>query len=222
MSIFYTGVSSDPEVVVVEHLASIIKLKFDSTVADAIIPSLRDTPEWLKKMMSDSTLRMTLIELHDQNRNSTLIKTALKEICKMGHHRYVPALHYAILHYIALHCTTLHYTSLLCTVVHHTMLHCAALYTILITVHFYVRNLFTRFPVLFEELIVIIASITLTYSFHLYPVPLIHLRHSYHPLTSLTSSTYVTHIVHIRHSSHPLMSLVKSSSLFTPRAVPSY
>jgi hypothetical protein len=64
-----------------------IKLKFDSTIADAIIPKLRDTPGWLMKMMADITFRKMLIELHDQNRNSTLIKVALKEICKMGHHR---------------------------------------------------------------------------------------------------------------------------------------
>ena len=77
----------DPEAAVVEHLATMIKLKFDSTIADAIIPKLRDTPEWLMKMMADITFRKMLIELHDQNRNSTLIKVALKEICKMGHHR---------------------------------------------------------------------------------------------------------------------------------------
>ena len=66
-----------------------IKQKFDSTVADAIIPQLLDTPEWLKSMMSDSTFRKMLIELYDQNRNSTLIKVALKQICTMGHHRFV-------------------------------------------------------------------------------------------------------------------------------------
>lgn len=80
--------STDSEAAVVEHLAAMIKVKFDTTLADSIIPKLRDTPEWLKKLMADKTFRKMLIELHDQNRNSTLIKIALKEICRMGHHRY--------------------------------------------------------------------------------------------------------------------------------------
>ena len=79
----------NPEVVIIEHLATMIKQKFDSTVADAIIPQLLDTPEWLKSMMADITFRKMLIELYDQNRNSTLIKVALKQICTMGHHRFV-------------------------------------------------------------------------------------------------------------------------------------
>ena len=78
----------DPEVVVIEHLATMIKQKFDSSVADAIIPRLSDTPEWLKLMMADGAFRKMLIELYDQNRNSTLIKAALKQICTNGHHRY--------------------------------------------------------------------------------------------------------------------------------------
>jgi DNA mismatch repair ATPase MutL len=80
--------STDSEAAVVEHLAAMIKVKFDTALADSIIPKLRDTPEWLKKLMADKTFRKMLIELHDQNRNSTLIKIALKEICRMGHHRY--------------------------------------------------------------------------------------------------------------------------------------
>ena len=73
-----------------------IKVKFDTTTADAIIPKLRDTPEWLKNLMADKTFRKMLIELHDQNRNSTLIKIALKEICRMGHHRYYFMLYHVI------------------------------------------------------------------------------------------------------------------------------
>ena len=78
----------DPEAVIIEHLATMIKQKFDSTVADAIIPRLLDTPEWLKLMMADGAFRKMLIELYDQNRNSSLIKVALKQICTNGHHRY--------------------------------------------------------------------------------------------------------------------------------------
>ena len=76
----------DPEVVIAEHLATMIKQKFDSTIADAIIPQLLDTPEWLKLMMGDCIFRKMLIDLYDQNRNSTLIKVALKEICTLGYH----------------------------------------------------------------------------------------------------------------------------------------
>jgi hypothetical protein len=70
----------------VDHLSSMIKQRFDTTVADAIIPTLVDTPIWLKEMMNDSIFRKMLIELYDQNRNSTLIKVSLKEISKLGYH----------------------------------------------------------------------------------------------------------------------------------------
>lgn len=81
--------TDDPEATVVTHLAAMIKQRFDAATADAIIPRLKGTPEWLKRMMADETFRKMLIELYDQNRSSTLIRVSLKEISKMGHHREI-------------------------------------------------------------------------------------------------------------------------------------
>jgi hypothetical protein len=79
----------DPELIVIEHLAAMIKMKFDSKVADDIISRLKGTPEWLKKMYLDKVFRKMLIELYDQNRNSLLVKVCLKEISKLGYHREI-------------------------------------------------------------------------------------------------------------------------------------
>jgi len=72
----------------VPQLAGLIKQRFTTSKADALLHSATDIPKWLESMMVDANWRRLLIELFDTHRDSALLgNVCLPRISKLGHFR---------------------------------------------------------------------------------------------------------------------------------------